>query len=249
MKYREDYVNQVTDYLKKTVAAIREIKLSKLSEDISHEMIVPFSSYAPWQDDEEFKHVYQEIKSNTLVDIYRCYELWYLIRRNSKLEGDILEVGVWKGGTGCLLASAVRDQKGTRVFLADTFSGVVKTSEKDTLYRGGEHADTSEQIVLDLANQLSLNNIEILKGIYPDDHSLRLKGLKIRLCHIDVDAHDSAKHVLDDVWPIIVPGGMVVFDDYGFWGCEGVTRLCNSLQLSDATYIANLNGHQILIKK
>ena len=248
-KYRDDYVVAMASFLKQTVAAVRGVKLSRLADDISHEMIVPQSTYAPWCDDREFAEVYELVKSHTLVDIYRCYELWYLVRRNRCLTGDILEVGVWRGGTGCLLGRALSTCSSDRVYLADTFSGVVKPSEQDTLYRGGEHADTSEQVVLELASRLKLHNVQILKGVYPDQVSLREAGIRLRLCHIDVDTYDSAKQVFEDVWPLIVSGGMVIFDDFGFWGCEGVTRLCNQMELDDATFVANLNGHQIVIKR
>ncbi len=44
---------------------------------------------------------------------------------------------------------------------------------------------------------------------------------------------------------------MVVFDDYGFFGCEGVTQAVDELvaQREDVTFIYNLNGHAVLIKK
>ncbi|NUM41852.1 MAG: class I SAM-dependent methyltransferase [Leptospiraceae bacterium] len=211
-------------------------------------MIVSYSSYAPWKDDNEFIKTYEQIKGNTLVDIYRCYELWSLLRKHSHLKGDVLEVGVWRGGTGCLMAKAVQHEN-CSIYLADTFSGVVKPSVKDTTYKGGEHADTSEETVKSLIKTMELNRVHILKGVYPDDFSLHTVGVSLKLCHIDVDTYESAKHIFEDVWNIIVPGGMVVFDDYGFWGCEGVTNLCNEMNLLDSTFIHNLNGHAIFIKR
>ena len=58
---------------------------------------------------------------------------------------DVLEVGVWRGGTGCLLAAKAQSlNRNATVFLCDTFSGVVKAGEIDNFYKGGEHADTSK---------------------------------------------------------------------------------------------------------
>ncbi len=223
--------------------------MSKLDPTITHGGIVSYSTYSPWLDDNEFSAVHEVIKEYTLVDIYRCYELWYLLRKNKNLKGDVLEVGVWRGGTGCLMASALRDTHCT-IYLADTFTGVVKPSENDTHYKGGEHSDTSIEIVKTLAGKLNLTNIQILQGIYPEKNALsRVPGTTLRMCHIDVDTFQSAKDIFIDVWPIVEPGGMVVFDDYGFWGCEGVTKLCNTLEITDGTFIHNLNGHQIIVKR
>ena len=70
--------------------------------------------------------------------------------------GHILEVGVWRGGTGCLLASLAQViNKNTAVFLCDTFKGIVKAGEQDG-YKAGELADTSKEVVEALAKELGL---------------------------------------------------------------------------------------------
>jgi O-methyltransferase len=48
----------------------------------------------------------------------------------------------------------------------------------------------------------------------------------------------------------LVTGGFVVFDDYGFKGCEGVTRFVNEQRLKpDRLVLHNLSGHAIAIKQ
>ena len=76
---------------------------------------------------------------------------------------------------------------GSKVFVCDTFSGVVKAGAKDSGYVGGEHADTSKRIVFDLAARMGLTNVEILEGIFPDATGVRIANRRFRLCHIDVD--------------------------------------------------------------
>jgi O-methyltransferase len=176
--------------------------------------------------------------------------LWSIIKRGAHLSGDILEVGVWRGGTGVLMAKAAElFSPNARVFLADTFKGVVKAGAMDTAYKGGEHADTSLDIVQTLVRALGVSNVQLLVGIYPEDVDLNImKDLPIKLCHIDVDTYESAKDIFDEVWPRLVRGGTIVFDDYGFWGCEGVTDLCNGIAHPDAFFIHNLNGHGIFVK-
>ena len=52
-------------------------------------------------------------------------------------------MGTWRGGTGALLAkSAMLSGMDEKVYLCDTFKGVVKASEDDSVYVGGEHDDT-----------------------------------------------------------------------------------------------------------
>src|SRR5256885_2113779 len=75
---------------------------------IKHQAVLPFATYSPWLSDAEFNQVYQKARTHTLVDIYRCYELWSLAKQTEDVEGDLLEVGVWRGGTGAIIAEAVK---------------------------------------------------------------------------------------------------------------------------------------------
>jgi O-methyltransferase len=209
------------------------------------------STYAPWNSDLEFQTVYKRVQGNTLVDLYRCYELWTLVGQTQKLGGAILEVGVWRGGTGALMAKRDQLTAGKNsVYLCDTFEGVVKAGSPDGHYKGGEHADTSEPVVEDLLRALALPNVRILKGIFPDQTARMIDlDTRFRLCHIDVDVYQSAKDVMSWIWDRMVPGGMIVYDDYGFHGCPGITRYVNEqASESDRLILHNLNGHAIVIK-
>ncbi|MES2328263.1 MAG: TylF/MycF/NovP-related O-methyltransferase [Bacteroidota bacterium] len=226
---------------------LRQTEFFPFDPEVFHKQVIPYASYSPWASDVEFMSVYTQVKANTLVDIYRCYELWNLTRDLKKVNGDILEVGVWRGGTGAVLAMASQSFADVTVYLADTFTGVVKATSEDRVYRGGEHADTSDTTVKELLEKVGASNYQVLKGIFPDDFP-KLTIDKLRLCHIDVDTYLSAKEIFDYAWPKISVGGVVIFDDYGFWTCEGVTKYVNSLDLPDGRKIHNLNGHGIIIK-
>ncbi len=214
----------------------------------------PSANYTPWQGDPAFMNIYGQIKENTLVDIYRCYELWQLVHKMNTLDQNaaILEVGVWRGGTAGIMAQQLSILKArSTLYLADTFTGVAKAGVKDSFYSGGEHSDTSQQIVEDvLKNKSQYPYYKILKGIFPDDTAHEISAAeRFGLCHIDVDVYDSAKDILEWVWDKMITGGTVVFDDYGFHSCTGVTKLVEEYRyLPDRQIIHNLNGHAVMIK-
>jgi O-methyltransferase len=217
-----------------------------------HQTIAPLASYAPWNLDSAFAAIYAQCRANTLVDIYRCYELWSAVGEAAKLErGDLLEVGVWRGGTGALIAAqSAKHIPGAQVFLCDTFTGVVKTGAQDTIYKDGMHSDTSAEIVKQLLDQLGLSNAVLLKGIFPEDTGSQVQDRVFRFCHVDVDVYQSAKDVVEWLWPRLISSGLVVFDDYGTRGTEGVQRFVNEWRVrGDLTFIYNLNGHAIFVKK
>ncbi|THB62820.1 MAG: methyltransferase [Spirochaetaceae bacterium] len=215
----------------------------------------PLATYSPWLLDAEFQKSYELVKDNTLVDQYRCYSLWQLARQVCHLPGDILEVGVWRGGTGALLKQATGGA-GKHLWLADTFQGVVKAGPKDDFYKGGEHADTSRETVESLISKTEgLTGVSILEGIFPDETAEALNDRCFCFCHIDVDVYQSAKDILEWVWPRLSSAGVVVFDDYGFLGCDGVTALGDELLVAaclaqqDYLLTYNLNGQAILVKR
>jgi O-methyltransferase len=214
----------------------------------------PSANYTPWQGDEAFMKIYNQVKSNTLVDIYRCYELWQLVKKTHSLQpgASILEVGVWRGGTAGIMAQQLANEKSNAsLYLADTFSGVAKAGTQDSFYSGGEHSDTSQQLVEELLKYKSqYPHYKILKGIFPEDTAHQIKAdEQFGLCHIDVDVYDSARDILEWVWDKLIVGGVVVFDDYGFHTCTGVTKLVETYRAyPDRLVIHNLNGHALMIK-
>lgn len=214
----------------------------------------PSANYTPWQGDEAFMSIYNQIRNNTLVDIYRCYELWQLVQKVQSLDphAAILEVGVWRGGTAGIMARQLANIKSkATLYLADTFSGVAKAGSNDSFYTGGEHGDTSQYIVEDvLKNKSQYPYFKILKGIFPEETADKvLITEQFGLCHIDVDVYESAKDILEWVWDKLIPGGVVVFDDYGFHSCTGVTKLVEQYRnYPDRQIIHNLNGHALMIK-
>jgi O-methyltransferase len=214
-------------------------------------MAYPISTYAPWQADEEFQRVYRAVKRNTLVDVWRLFELWSLLGELVEIPGCVLEVGVWRGGSGAMMAAraaalGISDQ----VFLCDTWKGVVKTGAIDTYYHDGKHDDTSRETVDALVRRMRLGNVSLMQGVFPDDTGAAIADRQFRLCHIDVDVYQSASDVFDWAWGRLSPSGVVVFDDYGFPACPGVTRFVDEQRgRSDRLVVHNLNGHGIVVKR
>lgn len=237
-------------------AGVRLVKLPDLGPIVhdghryDYEMI-SIPRYAPWLDDAAFQAIAGKVAGHTLVDRFRCWELYQLVREVAGVPGDIIEVGVWRGGSGAILASAAaRWKSGARVYLCDTFSGVVKAGARDSVYTGGEHADTSLALVQGLVDRLGLTNVELLQGIFPEETAARVRDDRVALLHVDVDVYQSALDVVRWTLPRIPPFGIVVFDDYGFRGCDGVTRLVHELRdTGDWQYLYNLNGHAILTRR
>lgn len=236
----------------KMLDPLRHERFDKGTPDaLPQSILIPFATYSPWLTDAAFVEDDAHVKGQTLVDIYRRYALVQLVRQTAgKVPGDILEVGVFQGGTGCLMAMTLRRMgSAAQVFLCDTYEGVVKAGENDPGWKNGEFRGTSVKMVQELINRTGVKNASILRGVFPEDTGSVLSDHTFSLCHIDVDVYLSAKDVYEWVWPRLSVGGAVVFDDYGFRGTPGVSRLVDQLApLPDRVVIYNLAGHAVMIK-
>ena len=90
----------------KRIAAIAGYDLvitrkSKISKN-QYEPIYPSATYAPWLLDAKFGKTWDDIKNYTIVDKYRCFELWQLVAETTNLSGALIEIGAWRGGSGAL---------------------------------------------------------------------------------------------------------------------------------------------------
>lgn len=190
----------------------------------------------------------RHVVNHTLVGIQRCWELWDLVSQAP--DGHVLEVGTYKGGSGCILAKAAQVyHPKSWVFLTDTFQGIVKTGPNDNYHQDGQFSNTSVELVQELVDSLGLTNVKLLQGTFPEDTGHQVCGT-IALCHIDVDVYQSGKDVMTWLEPNLVPGSIVVADDYGWKDCQGMALLVDEIRATGKyNFIYNLNGHAVLFRK
>ena len=163
-----------------------------------HTTLVSAAIYSPWRVDREFQSVFEIIKDSTLLDEMRLYELWRLAGQVGHIEGDAIEVGSWRGGAGGLIARRIADRlSSAHTYLCDTFTGVVKAGANDPTYRGGEHADSSPDMVRSLADQLKLRTVEVLAGIFPDDTGDQVQERRFKFVHMDLDVYQGSRDAFE----------------------------------------------------
>ena len=226
------------------------------------------NTYAPWHRETFFPEVLQKInppfykpladskssQSYTLVDIHRIFSIYQCLESVRNIEGDCIEVGVYKGGTA-VFTRAVLDQQdqASKLFLYDTFEGVVRAGTEDPCYVGGEHADTSIEGVRKLFESLDLyNNVQIVPGIFPDSvissNTKDSSFNKIKFAHLDVDVYQGTLQSFNYIYPFMVKSGIVLVDDYATQGLEGVTKAVEEIKSNyDVSLFHMFNGQAMIV--
>ena len=96
---------------------------------------------------------------------------------------------------------------------------------------GGWSAKPVEQEIFELCRLANEDNIlakersRLVKGRVQDtlpEFLASTPGLRISLLHFDLDLYEPTYFALNHLWDLVVPGGVIVFDEYGLppWGGE-----------------------------
>jgi len=149
-----------------------------------------------------------------------------------RVEGDILEFGVFGGLTLALLAEGHRcDPKGMtrRVVGFDSFQGLPGSDESHARWREGDCATTqawhphlaigepvSAEATIRLFEACGLPAPELERGAFEDTlaGTLGSKYDAAAVVHIDCDLYESTKTVLEALTPTLQDGTVVLFDDW-----------------------------------
>lgn len=165
------------------------------------------------------------VRPYTMVPLPRLRTLWKLAKRVSAdgTAGAFVECGSCNGGTGAILAHvAARD--GRAVWLFDSFEGLPQPRPED-----GERAKAwvgkclgKEDVVREVLSLVGARSdrVNIVKGWFDNTLEPTDTG-PIALLHLDADWYESTMTILNNLYDRVVPGGYLVFDDYGHWpGCR-----------------------------
>ena len=125
-------------------------------------------------------------------------------------EGGFAEIGVFHGGSAQVLYGIAQSQ-GRELHLFDTFEGTpFFTPGLDRHKIDKEFADAAAPEII----RKSMPGAYLHIGVYPDTHPAGLANLAF--VHCDCDQYLSYRAVIDRMWPLLVPGGIMLFDDYPY---------------------------------
>ena len=172
-----------------------------------------------WAKDAAFIDAMTKIEGITLVPRERCFVLHQLARTLEGSNGDFAEIGVYKGGTAYLTARAA---PGKTIHLFDTFEGMPEVDAGIDAHRTGDFADTRYDDVRSFLAPFR-ERIAFHKGFFPAT-AAGLEEKTFALVYVDVDIHQSVKDALAFFYPRLVPGGVMLFDDFDSPKCQGVRK-------------------------
>lgn len=157
---------------------------------------------------------------------------------SNKIEGDIIECGVFKGANCRFICNYLveKNNKTKSIYLYDTFEGMPAASVDDTnistkknynyylknlnknsslsnFYRYEEINNVKNNVI---STNYDENRIHFIKGLVENTIPKNIPK-KICLVILDTDYYSSTIHELNHLYPLVEKGGIIIIDDYGTW--------------------------------
>lgn len=195
---------------------------------------------------ERFKITKREIWRNFQIYTRRTFlkrfiAHYEMFKKTIELPGDIVELGVYRGASLMSWANFLElrnmGDRHKRVIGFDGFSGFeLKTKDgapdpNAGKTEGGFDSSEFEEILRDAIRIFDADRfiphkprVVLVKGDIKTTVPKFVEenpGLRISLLHFDADLYEPTMTGLEHLWPLVVSGGIVLFDEYGIPPWEG----------------------------
>ena len=187
--------------------------------------------------DDELVEIIRAVRPYTMTGPDKLHALISATRYVAKhrIPGDIVECGVWRGGSMHAVARTLdlAGDPSRDLYLYDTFEGMTEPTDKDRRFDGKSAADqlaTQDREKSMVWAYASLEDVTagFAQVPYPTERIHFVKGPveetipgilpdKIAILRLDTDWYESTAHELAHMYDRLVPGGVLMLDDYGWW--------------------------------
>lgn len=173
----------------------------------------------------------------TMTSVDRMFALYKAVEylERARILGDVVECGVWRGGSMMVAAETLLALGNTArdLYLFDTFEGLPKPDEEKDIDVFGNraidgwrsHAKDNQSSTWARATLVEVR-ANLSRVAYPPERIHYVKGMveetipshapeRIALLRLDTDWYKSTKHELAHLFPRLVRNGVLILDDYG----------------------------------
>jgi hypothetical protein len=196
----------------------------------------------PWDAEPAARRVFEQVRDYTMTSPERVIALHAAVRyvAGERIPGAMVECGVWRGGSMMAVAQTLVDVGDTDrdLFLYDTFEGPPDPTEIDVAKDPAHFArPRRKKATGEVPVVLQLLPLEEIKQVlrstgYPEDRMHFVVGNvmetipaqapdEIAILRLDTDSYTSTRHELEQLFPRVVDGGVVIIDDYASFAGSG----------------------------
>ena len=184
----------------------------------------------------------------SMISDEQLFDLIQYIDKTSDISGDVVEYGSLYGGSGAVIAEAVKYFGEKPVWLFDTFSGIPDSRYGLDYHWNGSFSDNSFSAVRDAFSDMS--NVKVIKGNICETYNK--VSNPISFGYLASDTIESGEILMNFMWPKLSPGGIICVCDYGsFPNAIPLTVYLDEFikQIADEAFVFRLPRCGIFIMK
>jgi len=205
-------------------------------------MLVCIQKNLSFRQDQKFMSAFYESAADDQQKslLWRLHTLAWAAKNALLVPGDFVECGVFKGFCSEVILKYLDFQKIPRqAYLYDTFSGLPEETSTEEERRAWDYSSYDpETVYTEVLEKFSrYDNVYVVRGIVPHSFAEAVPD-KIAFLHIDMNSVEAEMFALKHLFDKVTPGGIIVFDDFGW--------MCNAGQMSAELSFMNERGHHIL---
>jgi hypothetical protein len=201
-----------------------------------------------WQRADKLR-IYRQFERFTMIPANVYADNLELAVRVDRLAGCIVECGVWRGGMCAGIAALLGPSR--RYYLFDSFEGLPDAQEID-----GEAAlnwqkqrespyyydncSAKEEFAREAMKISGATDFRLVRGWFNDTIRGFVADEPIALLRLDGDWYDSTIVCLEGLFDQVVPGGLIILDDYYAW--DGCCRALHDF-LSQRSAVERIRSH------
>jgi O-methyltransferase len=175
--------------------------------------------------DSMFWQLYATCSQFSMMQVTGFYNLFQSMRyiADRKLRGDIVECGCFLGGASVFIGLMRRmlNMENKTIYLCDTFEGPPEGIDDlflGTPQRTGPPLPNYHQSVRELiVDKLGEDHGFVFVPGKVEDTLPSYAKTDLSLIRLDTDYYSSTRVELEVLYPMLVKGGVVIIDDYGYY--------------------------------
>ncbi len=168
----------------------------------------------PFRQEEPYKEISERAcaRATSMISDSQLFDLIQFIEQTNNIQGDVVEYGSLHGGSGAVIAEAVKFFGEKPVWLFDTFDGIPDSKYGLDYHWNGSFSDNSFSQVRDAFSDM--DNVTIVKGNICDTYNT-VSDNPISFGYLASDTLESGELLMNYMWPKLSPGGIIAVCDYG----------------------------------
>lgn len=171
-------------------------------------------SNLPFVQEEPYKGISERARARaiSMISDAQLFDLIQFIENTKDVNGDVLEYGSLHGGSGAVIAEAVKFFGKKPVWLFDTFDGIPESRYGLDFHWNGSFSNNSFKQVRDAFSDME--NVSVVKGNICDTYN-KATDNPISFGYLASDTLESGELLMNYMWPRLSPGGIIAVCDYG----------------------------------